>query len=81
MYHLVESLRKIAILTKPAMEETSKEIIEQLGLKDTNLTNWDSIIDYPAYEKIKVTEKGTPLFIRLDSDKEIEYLRDIITGK
>ena len=81
MYHLVESLRKIAILTKPAMEETSKEIIEQLGLKDTNLTNWDSIIDYTAYEKIKVTEKGTPLFIRLDSDKEIEYLRDIITGK
>ena len=32
MYHLVEALRKVAILLKPIMEETSNKIFEQLNI-------------------------------------------------
>ena len=80
MYYLVETLRKVAILIKPAMEETSKEMFKQLGIKDKDLMKWDSIKNYPKYEKIKVAEKGDPLFVRLDVEKEIEYLKNVIRG-
>lgn len=81
MYHLVEALRKVAILIKPSMEETSDKMLKQLGINDKSLRSWDNISDYPKYEETKVTEKGKPLFIRLEVDKEIEYLKNIIKGK
>jgi len=37
---------------------------------------WDSIKDYPEYKDIKVVEKGTPLFVRLDVNEEIEFLKN-----
>ena len=33
MYHLIENLRKIAILIKPFMDETSENIFRQIGIK------------------------------------------------
>ena len=46
MYHLVENLRKIAILIKPFIENT------------------------------KVIEKGEPLFVRLETEQEISYIKE-----
>lgn len=80
MYYLVEALRKIAILIKPAMEDTSNKMFEQLGINDKTLKEWDKINDYPKYEETKVVEKGEPLFVRLEADKEIEFLKNIIKG-
>ena len=54
MYHLVEVLRKVAILIKPCMEESSAKIFEQLMIKDENLMTWDSIKTYPELGRRKV---------------------------
>ena len=76
MYHLVESLRRIAILIYPFMRDTSINIMEQLGITDENLKSWDSLYKYDLLNNIKVVEKGNPIFMRLDFDKEVEYIKE-----
>ena len=76
MYHLVETLRKVAIMIKSEMGETSDKMFEQLGITDEALKTWDSIDIYPEYNNIKVVEKGEPLFVRLDVDAETEFLKN-----
>ena len=76
MYHLAENLRIIAVLLKPALENTSTSIIEQLGLNDKNLDTWESLQNYKAIpENVKVIEKGIPLFVRLEREEEIECIK------
>ncbi len=77
MYHLVENLRKFAIMLRPAMTRTSNEILTQLGINEKELISWDSIYKYDLLtEKYKVIEKGAPLFMRLDEKEEVEYIRN-----
>lgn len=76
MYHLVENLREIGILLRPFMPETSEKIFKQLGIKE-ELQTWKSLKEYnklPA--KLKVIEKGEPLFMRLDMEEEIQYIKE-----
>ena len=74
MYHLVENIRKIAIMIRPFMPDTSDNILNQLGIKDSS---WDSIYDYDKIPEVtKVVEKGEPLFIRLNIDEEVEYIKN-----
>ena len=76
MYHLVENLRKIAILIRPYMEETSDKMFSQLGITDEKLMTWDSAKTYPQLpEGLKVVQKGEPLFVRLDLNEEVEFLK------
>ena len=76
MYHLVENLRIVAVLLKPFMKETSEKMLNQLGIKDENLINWDSIEEYGKIkEGIKVIEKGEPLFMRLNAEEEIDFIK------
>ena len=75
MYHLAETLRKIAILVAPFMPEKSDELLKQLNLSTEN-KNWDLVYSYNEIpENTKVIEKGEPLFARLDRDEEIEYIK------
>ena len=77
MYHLVENLRKIAILIEPFMTETSNKIFNQLNITNKDLQKWESIYNYDLLkENIKVIEKGEPLFVRLDKEEEIEYIKE-----
>ena len=77
MYHLVESLRKIAILIKPFMNETSDNILNQLNLNEEQLTSWDSLYKYNLIkDNKKITSKGTPLFVRLEPEEEINYIKE-----
>ncbi len=77
MYYLIEILRKVAIMLQPAMEETSVKIFNQLGIQNKDLMIWDSIKEYPEYKKgLKVVEKGEPLFVRLDLEQEVEFLKN-----
>lgn len=77
MYHLVENLRKVAIMIKPFMEETTPKMFNQLGINDDKLMTWDSIKEYPEFmEDLKVAEKGEPLFVRLDLEEEVEFLKN-----
>lgn len=75
MYHLVDSLRVIAILIQPVMVETPANIFEQLGLDfdaDAGFEN-TKVGLYP--ETAKVVEKGQPIFPRLDHDEEVAYIQ------
>ena len=81
MYHLVENLRKFAIILKPIITNTANEIINQLGLNDEKLISWEQIYNYDILTNdYKVVEKGNPLFMRLDKDEETEYIRNQMKG-
>ena len=77
MYHLAENLRKIGILLKPIMDNTSKEILSQLGIDDEKLVTWESLKQNDLLQnEIKVIEKGNPLFVRLDMNEEAQYIKE-----
>ena len=77
MFHLAENLRIIAIMLRPFIAETSKKMLEQLGMKDESLIKWESIKTYGVLsDNIKVIEKGEPLFVRLDMEEEVNYIRE-----
>ncbi|MFJ5768092.1 methionine--tRNA ligase [Lysinibacillus sp. NPDC093210] len=81
MRNLAESLQHIAVMLQPFMTSTPTRIIQQLGLDDKYLA-WETIETFgntiPA--NIKVVEKGTPIFPRLDSEIEITYIREEMRG-
>lgn len=80
MYNLAEMLRKIAILIKPFMPQTSLNILSQLNITEEN--TWESLLNNNVIkENTKVLEKGEPLFIRLDKEEEIEYIKNAMKNK
>ena len=78
MYHLIENLRQIAILIKPFMNKTSENILRQIGIEDENLKTWESLNNYKNLKGIKVIEKGEPIFMRLNAEEEIEYIKQVM---
>ncbi len=72
LYNLTESIRIIALLLNPFMENTSREILKQIGYKDKvrleDAKEWGKM---PAATKV---EKGKVLFPRLDIKVELEKL-------
>lgn len=77
MYHLIESLRKIGIMLIPFMPKTSENLLNQIGIKEQNLRTWESLEKYDAIlSDTKVIEKGEPLFMRLDVEQEVEYIKN-----
>ena len=82
MYHLSENLRKVAILISPFMGDTANSIFKQLGLTNKNLQTWDSLYEYDKIpSNTKVIEKGEPLFVRLDMEEEVNYIKEQMKGK
>ena len=78
MYHLIENLRQIAILIKPFMNETSKNILRQIGIENEELKTWESLNNYKNLKGIKVIEKGEPIFMRLNEEEEIENIKQVM---
>ena len=76
MNHLAMSLRAIAILIRPFMKDTSDNILRQLGL-NTEVTFKDLDI-IKEFNNIKVIDKGEPIFLRLDADEEIAYIKELM---
>ena len=77
MSHLVETLRIVAILIKPAMTETSNKILSQLGINEEASKEYDTIKEFgKTTSDLKVIEKGEPIFLRLDANEEIEYIKN-----
>ena len=81
MYHLIENLRKIAILITPFMKETAENIFRQIGIVDEKMKTWESLKPYEKLEGIKVIEKGEPIFMRLKPEEEIEYIKEAMKNK
>jgi methionyl-tRNA synthetase len=80
MYHLAEALRHISIMIQPFMTNAPKKIWEQLGINEGKVTNWNRLHQFgqiPARTKVK---KGDPIFPRLETDKEVEYIKSSMTG-
>ena len=64
-------------MLKPVMKNTSNEILSQLGIKEKELTSWESLQKYDlCSNNIKVIEKGNPLFVRLDIESEVNYIKE-----
>lgn len=76
MYNLVEVLRRVGILIRPALYETSDAIFKQLNIQNIELNKWDSLYENANLKGIKVVEKGTPVFVRLDLAEETEFLKN-----
>ena len=81
MYHLIENLRKIAILIKPFMNDTAENIFRQIGIKDEEFKTWKLLKEYDKLKDIKVIEKGEPIFMRLNAEEEIEYIKGTMNNK
>ncbi len=77
MYHLVENLRKIAILIDPYMRETAYKIFMQLNIP-SELKGWETLKENNKISNLKVTDKPELLFARLDVADEIEYIKNIM---
>ena len=77
IYHLIANLKQIAIMIRPFMESTSDNILRQIGIEKENI-NWDSLNDYEKIEGIKVIEKGEPIFMRLNQEEEVQYIKDLM---
>ena len=76
MYHLIANLREIAILIRPVMVETSDNILRQIGIQKE--LDWKNLKDYQKINDLKVIEKGEPIFMRLNVEEEIEYIKGLM---
>lgn len=75
MAHLVESLRKIAIMLQPFLTEAPVEIFRQLGVEAESLKEWDSVYENGQIAAGTNVQKGDPIFPRLDVDKEVKAIK------
>ncbi|URZ86976.1 methionine--tRNA ligase [Floricoccus penangensis] len=78
MVHLAESLRTVALLLQPVLTHAPKEIFAQLGL------DFEDTFENLEFGKIaantKVVAKGTPIFPRLDTEVEVNYIKEQMSG-
>ncbi|MEG1284447.1 MAG: methionine--tRNA ligase [Romboutsia sp.] len=81
LYNLCESIRTIATLINPMMNDTAKKIYVQLGINDEKLMTWDSIKSFGVIVENTKVHKGESLFPRLDIEKEVEELNELFAEK
>lgn len=72
MAHLGAALYVAATLLSPILVTKSSSIYEQLGIPE-NLRNYEAMLKWESLPSLK-TEKGAPLFPRLDTAIEIEHI-------
>lgn len=71
LYNLLEGIRYLAILLKPYMPDTSKEILAQLN---TDVTDYDSLLTFGGLKAGYSVGEPKVLFSRIDSEKLIAEL-------
>ena len=76
IYHLIENLRRIAIFLIPFMPNTAENMFKQLGVTNESLKSWESLSRYDQIVDTKVIQKGNPLFMRLDAEEEIKFIKE-----
>ncbi|WP_225998983.1 methionine--tRNA ligase [Paenibacillus sp. BJ-4] len=80
MVHLVESLRIASILLQPFLTQAPHKIWEQLGIREGELTTWDSGKQFGRIPEATQLVKGNPIFPRLDSEQEVAFIVEAMTG-
>ena len=77
LYNLCESLRIVSILLTPFMPNTTPKIQEQLGITH-EMSTWENANEWGVLPRGIKIKKGDVMFPRIDVDKEIAELNDII---
>lgn len=78
LYHMVEVIRLATIMVQPVMPDAPKAIRQQFDWTDKEFA-WTALSIGAGVSNRHVAE-GTPLFPRLDVEKEIEALTDMTTS-
>ncbi|GEM02577.1 methionyl-tRNA synthetase [Halolactibacillus halophilus] len=79
MAHLVDSLRRTAVLLRPFLMETPGKIFSQLGATDEALQSFDSIRDFGIVPVGTCVDKQGPIFPRLDTEEEVTAIKAMMT--
>jgi methionyl-tRNA synthetase len=80
MVHLVDSLRRVAVLLQPFLTRTPNEIFKQLGIHDDSLKAWGSLEQFGVIPNETKVEKGNPIFPRLEIAEEVEFIKTKMQG-
>ena len=76
MKNLCECIRIAAILVGPMMPDTSKAILDQLGVPESG-RGWDARCYCADSDAVWTTSTGAPLFPRIDMEKELAALEEL----
>lgn len=72
LYNLAECIRVISVLISPFMPNTPEKIWDQLGIEEGPLSTWQSILKWGALPTGTKTNKGDPIFPRIEEDFQVE---------
>lgn len=81
MIHLADSLRVAATLLQPFLTITPKEIFKQLGMNAETAGAWDNVAFGSFDQEVQVIAKGTPIFPRLDTEEEVQFIKSQMAGE
>ncbi len=77
MVHLANVIYQVCVFLKPILIEKTSFILDLLHV-DASLRNYQSASQFGVLSKVKVSEKPTPAFVRLDAQVEIEKTKESI---
>lgn len=78
MYNLCEVIRMSAVILQPFLTKTPSKIFKKLGIEEENLKNFESIEKFGAAIEGHKVDKGEQLFERIDIQKELKVMDDIL---
>ncbi len=79
MYTVLDVIRSISVLLQPFMPDTAPAIWRQLGMTTNDDTAWDKADVFGLLKAGTVIAKGESLFPRLDVEKEIGELNEMMS--
>ncbi|MBQ8297469.1 MAG: methionine--tRNA ligase [Ruminococcus sp.] len=77
LYNLLETIRIVSTLLSPFMPATMPEVWEQIGLDAADAT-YENACRFDVLPLNVTVKKGRVLFPRIDAEKEIEELNELI---
>lgn len=79
MAHLVDSLRRTAILLRPFLTETPSKIFSQLGVVEEALQSFETLSAFGVVKTGTRVDKQGPIFPRLDVEEEVQAIKQMMT--
>lgn len=78
LYNLCEVIRMAAVILQPFLTQTPAKIFKKLGISEDNLKDFKSIEKFGAKTDGHKVDKGEQLFERIDIQKELKVMDDIL---
>lgn len=76
LYNVAESIRIVSIMIQPFMPNTPALIWKQIGIKEGEMTDWNSIKNWGLLGREVTVSKGDAIFPRIDIKKELAELEE-----